>query len=830
MSVTIDKINQRLYRLNHKNPNPVEDFKGVRLIDESKNLFFENNALNYIKGWEGLAEDTNVAYESVLDAYELVLKHGTKNAKLEATNFLISEVSKVRDSNALMRSLKYRFGRIRNATGIGGNIGKATVRNSIMQSINNLQNTLTSGQLMHSSSASEPSPEGPSVEECYNRLLSEATDVYECDRITRQYSNIHKRFNIDKLILESMQTDNNPYNLIYDIASCVDTFKSSFKSKYNSALESVWYGLNKYHIACENSYIINAVTDYFVISRGLSESEIEDIKSVEHITPVFDVRDFTIINYLDGEETMDSTIDRLDYINHAEEYGAEDFKSISDEVSDLQESALDRITGIKNDSSIDNPECVAAFLTDFKKECLTNIDSVANLASFKSMLEKMDNEYATRSLSKQLPQMLSLIRSVFIMGSDLHDISKCTDLINQMQKMFDSITLSKDEYSFILNVYEAEIKIAESKKERIDDKEFNDRISKYIDTLNKNKDAVKTFIDNMKEDKVEEVSSEDEGDGLKEAAEIIMISQLMESLCEDLIDPDVSLIINGNVAKLSNNTIDALTDFSVTIPSIINKDSLAECFTNYRDSLRRQPNNSMNEYIRIDCLNNNISRLQEDSRVYNTISDPTGCIAYLMCLNELKALNTDSNSKYFTEAMSFTNTLKLAANNLRRTAIKLTDKEKAACNSIDMAVNQITKSMDKEMSAAERERVVRGQILPPASKCIKYALAFAVAWAVNPAIAIIGAIGVFFTRKKATVRERQMALDEIDIELKMCERYIRIYEEQNEMQKLRQCETIQRNLQRQQQRIRYKMKVDFRHADVSSVSNVGGTDVRGSND
>ena len=71
-----------------------------------------------------------------------------------------------------------------------------------------------------------------------------------------------------------------------------------------------------------------------------------------------------------------------------------------------------------------------------------------------------------------------------------------------------------------------------------------------------------------------------------------------------------------------------------------------------------------------------------------------------------------------------------------------------------------------------------------------------------------------------------MALDEIEIELKMCDRYIRIYEDQQDMEKLRQCEMIQRNLLRQQQRIRYKMKVDFHHADISSVKNVGGEDYR----
>ena len=54
-----------------------------------------------------------------------------------------------------------------------------------------------------------------------------------------------------------------------------------------------------------------------------------------------------------------------------------------------------------------------------------------------------------------------------------------------------------------------------------------------------------------------------------------------------------------------------------------------------------------------------------------------------------------------------------------------------------------------------------------------------------------------------------MVLDEIEIELKMCEKYIDIAESKNDMKSLKQLLTIQRNLQRQQQRIKYKMKVDF---------------------
>ena len=80
---------------------------------------------------------------------------------------------------------------------------------------------------------------------------------------------------------------------------------------------------------------------------------------------------------------------------------------------------------------------------------------------------------------------------------------------------------------------------------------------------------------------------------------------------------------------------------------------------------------------------------------------------------------------------------------------------------------------------------------------------------VNPAVAVITCLGYLGLSAKHKIKERQMVLDEIEIELKMCEKYIDIAESKNDMKSLKQLLTIQRNLQRQQQRIKYKMKVDF---------------------
>lgn len=830
MSVTIEKINQRLYRLNYTNPNHLRDLKNVRLVDESKNIFFENNAIDLIKHWEGLSEDTNSAFEQALDAYDLMLLYGTSSGIKNSTDIIVSEVYKVRDADALRRSLKYRFGRLRK--GITSNVGNNDVLNSFKQSINNLQNSLASKLSSNSSSSqatSDNEDRKDNISECYRKIISEADSIYECDRIIRQYGSIHNRFNLDKLITEAANSNMSVYETSYKIAEYVDTFNSPFKNKYNTALESAWYGFNKHHISCKNRTIINAVTDYYLFNGFLTESELQDIQSVEYINPVFSSDDFNILNYME-DDSVETTLDRLDYINAAEEYGAEDMGSIVDSIKDLEESAIDSILKIKDASNPDIDE-VTENLKMLRKMCLSNYDAISNIKSLKAFVDHIINHNDAHILQRVFSPLINIIHTAFVFGSDVHDIKYITEIIDSIEKAFESHQmLNQQEAEKILLVYDSEIDHIKSKQEKIEDGFLASRAEAYLNCITANRDSIKNYISDTFSKDEESENEDEESDGLNEAASIILISNLMSSLvsetAEDTIEPDIDMIINGNVAKFSNDTIDAITDFSITIPSIIDKEKLRESLIANRDELRSFKNRSMQDYIRIDCLNNNISRLSEDKMIYNTCGDTKACIAYLMCLNELKCMDSNSDAKYFSEAMSFTNTLKLAANNLKRSAIKLSDKEKAASNSIDMAIGQITKSMDREMSAAERERIVRGQILPPASKCIKYALMFGAAWLVNPAVAVIGALGVYFTRKKSTMKERQMALDEIEVELKMCDRYIRMYEEQNDMQKLRQCEIIQRNLYRQQQRIRYKMKVDFRHADVSSVANVGGEDFR----
>jgi hypothetical protein len=289
---------------------------------------------------------------------------------------------------------------------------------------------------------------------------------------------------------------------------------------------------------------------------------------------------------------------------------------------------------------------------------------------------------------------------------------------------------------------------------------------------------------------------------------------MLTSISEGLIDTDLDGVVYNNIFKLGVDGLNALTGLCVTVPVILEKDSLKEALINYRAQLRLAETKTIDDYIKIDTINECIRKIDESPKCFNSSSiKQQAC--YLSCINEIVKLNADTG--YISE-MSFTNTIKLAIDRLKRGAVKLSEKEKKASNTLDASLNNIAASMDRAKVKENREMIMRGSILPPASKCIKLAIELGVAWAINPAIAVIDAIGRFVSHKASSKRERQLVLDDLDVELKMCDRYIAKAEDEHDLKKVREYELLKRSIARQIQKIKYNMRV---YNQVVPGANVG---------
>ena len=78
-------------------------------------------------------------------------------------------------------------------------------------------------------------------------------------------------------------------------------------------------------------------------------------------------------------------------------------------------------------------------------------------------------------------------------------------------------------------------------------------------------------------------------------------------------------------------------------------------------------------------------------------------------------IDTYNNQHHLLEA-SISNTIKMASMKLKNAITKLSDKEKHVSKSIDVGLNNFRKSVERALTNDNRESIIKGSILPSASK------------------------------------------------------------------------------------------------------------------
>lgn len=169
------------------------------------------------------------------------------------------------------------------------------------------------------------------------------------------------------------------------------------------------------------------------------------------------------------------------------------------------------------------------------------------------------------------------------------------------------------------------------------------------------------------------------------------------------------------------------------------------------------------------------------------------------------------NEKYdaISEKTSIKTNVKLAANKVKNTLRKVNDKQNELSKRLDDSVEKLTTDVHKKLANNNRERVIKGSIIPSASRIIKTALATGILATINPALAVVGLLGGIALSKRATNKERQYILDEIEIQLNIVDKKIQLAESNNDMKSLEQLLKLQKKLKREQQRIKYKMRAVY---------------------
>ena len=836
MRVGIKDINNRIQLLNS---NIISE-PNVNLLESvyRNDTFSVKNAEYAIHNWRGLNEDGDVnAFLEALNIYSDMCNSKTSNGLLNTLgNYIISEANKVRNADQLKRSLKMRLGRLNNKITTKTSNKIDSVTNAVQRSISNLTNTLPSSVIKTPMTTTSSGGSDEVSMESYVLLSAYevASKNSSCDRIIENYKKINKRYGVNQIIAE-MTDSTEMYEVSMRIANFMDTYNLPFKDKYSIALECSYYGMESHRIHPKPSTIIDAVTDYFIFTRGLSESELYDIMDVSTKSIVFDGPEFDTLGYLNLQDAEDSpessyidipqlvsqyTGDSIYESDSAENIIKDKTKEINDSIETLNTDAKKGIVDGKNsvkDNKLKNQ------IDEFRKNCNKDPNDKTLPTKFKSLISSIFSK-TPEQIIFEMPNLLGVIRAFIIIGAlAIHPI---IGILSFITSEILKVHYSRKSLDKITTAYKNEIKIVEGKLEKKDSKD----LQKYLDELKKDLDKIETYEREMYTDEENDERDEakwaaeyesDDNDSSSDSDEeddwddmdwsdideqtsisINNIATIMESLIGPLQDRDISGLIKDNIVKLSPDVIDTIADFSITVPVILERKPLCSTIEEYRNDLRKssRQTKSIDDYIKINRLNEAIYKLNNAPMTYNTSVSLYDCEKVLTLIDEMVKFD---QSIYITE-MDFINNIKIAMNNIRRDAVKLSDAEKRTSKNIDMSLGSIAKGINDCMKADARDRVAAEKILPPASKCIKYAIATGAAWAVNPALAVLGVVGKIFCDKKFEHKFKQQALDDIEVELKICKRKIEEAENNNaKSDELRELYKIKRELERQRQRIKY---------------------------
>ncbi|MCK9199326.1 MAG: hypothetical protein M0P49_06960, partial [Bacilli bacterium] len=153
-------------------------------------------------------------------------------------------------------------------------------------------------------------PKEEAVMTAYSNIEEAVSIINICDRVLSNHNKLSKRFNIDKVVRESVNCNDDIQDCIYELCGMIDTYDNMpFKVKYNVALENVLFVLYKNGVQYENSSVLKDITEYFLYKSDLSDDNKKAMKSLLEKTSFYGDRDKIEIDYMidpddsDGEYT-----------------------------------------------------------------------------------------------------------------------------------------------------------------------------------------------------------------------------------------------------------------------------------------------------------------------------------------------------------------------------------------------------------------------------------------------------------------------------------------------------------------------------------------------
>lgn len=616
-------------------------------------------------------------------------------------------------------------------------------------------------------------------------ILQTIKEAEECDRVLNNHAKISNRFNIDEYV-QSHSIGDEIEECIYELCSFIDTYNIGVNSKLKIALEEVQYALYTNGVSVSQETIMENVVDYFLMNKINEEDT-----------------NLEFLNIIENTIKNDKFCDNCHYIDYIKEcvYDSND--------KSLEESFVDT-----------NKERINKIVTKFKSL------PIKNPGSFRVAIDSL---LATRSDEDIIVNSSSILSLAFyaIIITGAIAVNVWAGIAAAIVSAIVSNIAERSYLKRVITTWYANRDRASRKLDKCKDPEEKKKIEEYIKVLDKSIQKLEDEYDSMKsadEDPAETLRPADytgtstdgiddldfnlEGFGLEAnniATDIGAICDYLESISWDKDKVEDSLIKEDIFLNMKLEDADYITSFANQYPYMLDRDKLWQAMRESVRDLRKEP--TLENYTRIGNFQINMKSLKEDAtpKSVTSVSDMNSMYESVNSINEyVQAINE----------LSVASHLKMAIDKFSKTISDLDAKQQVASRMVDSTCRRISRNIDRACTMDNREAVIRGDILPSTSKIIKLVVAGGALYLINPALALIAAIGKFAMDSRIKTKERQLVLNELDVELTMVDKYIEQAEEKKDMKKLRELLLLKKKLQSQYARLKYKIKIEWDDKDV----------------
>lgn len=628
-------------------------------------------------------------------------------------------------------------------------------------------------------------------------------NIEEC-RIIDNHKMISKRFNIDNFVRENLMFTNDPSEVLYELCSFVNTYKLGLDSKFKIAMEECMFAMNNNNIEIDETTVVEAVTDFFVAN----EMDKQD-------------KDGQIFMIMGKVCENCSVISNWDYIK------------------ELQESCKPEETKEDDYLLTEADRSFLANLSKTKDDTITKFKSIADktLPDLKTVITTLFVMKRDKDVVHNTNNVLSLIFYLVVIAGTFA-IGILPGIFGMLVAKTINMRLERQYYDKVLKRWYAHRDATAAKIDHCKDPEKKKKLEEYLKELDKNITKLEDYSDSLRGDdekksnekRPENYSKKDDDlDDLGFGFEAAEFASDIEAICfgVDNIKWDRDLVENTLLSyegtqKLSTDNLLHITKFAIRYPGMLNLNRVDEALRIREKSIRSAPI-SVDNYVDEDLCRNARKEIKE-AKKQSILDKSMESADVFKELNDLYKYTSDINQMVssFNE-LSMTSNLKLAADKVMNTVSKLSDKEQVACRSIDGACRLMQHSIDRALTMENREAVIRGDILPSLSKIVKIAAVTGVAALIHPALAAIILVGRFAMSAKIRTKERQLVVDELDVELKMIDKYIQDAEDKKDYKRERELMLIKKKLQNQYSRMRYNVNVEWKddnvHTDIDKKLN-----------